>query len=149
MKKPTNAAIAVATPSPLSPAIREKIQEWQKLVDYLKQGKETEMELRKELANLFISSPKEGTNRIEGEGFEVKLVHKLTRTLQEDSLDVVMQQLPEDYRILGNLIKYKPTFDVKVYGSMSAENKKIFEQALEIKDAAPTLEIILREDAKV
>jgi len=149
MKQPTtpSAGKAASVGPALSADAKAKITEWSQISEWLKKGKAREMELRKELVSLFVKKPVEGTNNVQGEGYAVKVSHKITRTLDEAALDAVMPQLPEDFRVIGNLISYKPSFSLDVYRAMSDENKKIFEQALTIKDGSPELEIIFREEA--
>lgn len=133
------------TPVPLSPVLLAKAQEWLRAKSHLASLTTAEMQLRKELVAALVPAPKEGTNNVVGFGYDVKVGHKVTRTLDEAALDAVMPQLPESYRVVGNLISYKPAFSMDVYRAMPDEQRKIFEQALTIKDGAPTLEIILAE----
>lgn len=144
MKKPTTAP--VTKPGKLPEEIRVKIEERNKILAWLAKGEAREMELRKELVSFFVPKPKEGTNTVAGEGYEVKVDHKVSRTLDVAALDSVMPQLPEHLRVIGTLISYAPRFDLKAYRAMSPGEKKIFEQALTIKDGAPSLEIILRTE---
>lgn len=138
---------ALVGPS-LTADVKKDITEWNEISSWLKKGKAREMELRKKLSGFFCATPREGTNNIEGAGYAVKIDHKVTRELDEAALDAVMPQLPENLRVIGALIEYRPKFKTDAYRALSADDRKIFEQALVIKeDGAPTLEIILREDA--
>lgn len=147
MKK-TNTAAAGATLPALAPEVKAKIAKRAQIQEWLKTGKSEEMELRTELATLFVPTPREGTNNVQGQGFAVKLTHKVTRTLDEAALDAVMPQLPEHLRIVGHLISYKPVFSMDVYRTLTDDERKIFDQALTIKDGAPELEIIVSEESR-
>lgn len=148
MPKPTApAAGKAALPPALSPEVKEKIKKWQDVKNWLAQAKDDEMKLRRELAAHFVPKPKEGTNHAQGAGFEVVLVHEVTRKLDVAALDSVLAQLPERYRSTGEggIIRYKPDLATKVYRAMSPEERKTFDQALTITDGAPKLEIVLAE----
>lgn len=150
MKKPTLPPAPSAGKAPaLSPEIVAKVQERNKILEWLKKRAAREMELRRDLAAFFVPKPKEGTNRIEGEGYEVKVGHTVSRKLDAASLDAVMVQFPEGHpaRVVGNLIQYKPALVLDFYRTLSDEDRKIFDQALTISDdGAPTLEIVIREE---
>ena len=144
-KTKNDAAPAVVAPA-LTPEVKSQISEWSEIKKWLSVAKTRENEIRQALAAFFVPNPKEGTNNVQGEGFAVKLSHTVSRKLDEAALDAVMPQLPEQFRVIGNLISYKPTFSLEVYRAMSAEEKKIFEQALTInEDGTPTLEIVFNE----
>lgn len=146
MKKPTTPAAGEAAQLPaLSPEVKTKIAEWNQIREWMAKGKAREMELRRELVSLFVPNPKEGTNHVQGQGFAVTIGHKVSRELDEAALDAVMPQLPEHLRVVGTLISYRPKFDLKVYRSMSDDERKIFDQALTIKEGAPELEIIVSD----
>lgn len=145
MKKPTNAPAVPA--APLAPELKAKINEWLSITGWMAKAKARETELRKELVAVFVPNPKEGTNHVQGLGFAVTIDHKVSRKLDEAALDAVMPQMPEHLRVVGTLISYEPTFDLKVYRAMTPDERKIFDQALVIKDGAPSLEITIAEDA--
>lgn len=149
MTKPTRPPVAQTGQAPaLSPELRQKIATWKEISGWLEQGKKQEMELRKEIAATLVPTPKEGTNTVVGEGFELKLVHKVNRRLDKTTLDAIMAQMPEDARVIGTLIRYEPTFNLSYYRTLDPEVKKTFEQTLEITDGSPELEIVLSEAAK-
>lgn len=130
-----------------SAAIAAELEEWKQITKWLDEAGKRELALRVKLAAHFCPNPKEGTNTIQGAGFEVKVISKVNRTLDEATLNVVMMQLPEQYRHLGTLINYKPSFSKDVYKAMSEADRKIFDQALTISSGTPTLEITMREEA--
>ena len=99
------------------------------------------MEIRRQLAPYFFPNPVEGTQHIEKDGFEAALQHKLTYKLDEAALDAVMPQMPEHYRNLGVLVKYKPSLVLDGYRALDTELRLMFDQALTISEGAPTLDI--------
>lgn len=151
MKKPTPRGAGQPPKVPaLTPEIRAKIAERNQLLAWLDQGKAREMELRKELVSIFCPVRKEGTNNVTGDGFEIKVGHKVSRKLDRAALDCVMSQFPAEHpaRVIGNLIEYKPALVLDFYRTLSEQDRKIFDQALTISDdGAPTLEIIFREES--
>lgn len=124
------------------------ISEWQRSKNTLELAKSCERQLRDKVISIFFPYLPEGTQTVSGSGYTIKAEGKLTRTLDEAALEAVMPQLPENYRVLGqpdSLISYKPAFSMKAYRAMDENSRKIFEQALTIKDAAPSLEVVLRK----
>lgn len=150
MKKPTPPGAGQPPKAPaLTPEIRAKIAERNGILSWLEKGKAREMELREELVSFFCPVRKEGTNTVTGDGFEIKVGHKVSRKLDTAALDAVMAQFPEGHaaRVVGNLIQYKPALVLEFYRTLSEQDRKIFDQALTISDdGAPTLEIIFREE---
>lgn len=138
-----------AAPAPeLDAGTLATIREWQDISRWLGEAKTKEMELRKKLTAFFFPSPTEGANRVEGEGIEVVLTHKINRTLDVAVLDSVMPQLPEDFHIHGVLVEYKPQLCLKGFRLLEAmpEHLKTFQQALIEKPGAPELVINLNID---
>lgn len=107
---------------------------------------EKEQSLRKEVAALFFLDPKEGVNTLElTEGYKLKLTYKIDRKVDEAALDGVKQQLRDLQVNPDPLIVMKPSLDTKVYKGLvlaNPEAAKVFEQALTIKPASSTLEIV-------
>lgn len=142
--------MAKPTIAPVVPAeILTLVSEWQKASEWIKAAVKSEQELRAKLFAHFFPNPTEGTNNFLGAGIQVKGVRKVNRTLDKAALDSVMPQLSEQWRTLGEgcLIRYEPEFSLSVFKSMPDDQRKIFEQALSIKDGTPTLEITVAEIA--
>jgi hypothetical protein len=79
------------------------------------------------------------------QGWTLKLTHKIDRKVDEAALPAVQEQL----RLLeinpDPLVKMKPDLDTKAYKALKLVNPdaaKVFEQALIIKPASPTLELV-------
>jgi hypothetical protein len=143
MAKPTASDKAPELPAAplMSPDMLGKLAEWRQISDWMEQAKAREMALRKELVSFLSPNGSEGSVKFQGPGFVIAVTHKLTRSLDAAALESVMMQLPEDVR-MGKLISYKPEFSTKVYRDLAPDHRKIFEQALVIKEGAPALEII-------
>lgn len=122
------------------------VAEWQRANNTAKLSADIERQLRQQVVKEFFTATKEGANTYAAQGVTIKVTGKVNRTLDKAALDAVMPQLPEKYRVLDtadSIIRYEPTFDLKVYRAMSPDERKIFEQALTIKDGAPSLEIVI------
>lgn len=122
------------------------IQEWQRSKNTLELAKSCESQLREKVIAAFVPTVKEGATTVKCGGVTVKVTGKVNRTLDEAALEAVMPQLPERYRVVGHegsLISYAPKFSLDVYRKMSDEERKIFDQALTIKEGASTLEVVI------
>lgn len=123
------------------PAVLELVKEREEILRWLKPAQAREMEIRRQLAPYFFPNPVEGTQHIEKDGFEVALKHTITRKVDEAALDSVMPQLPEEFRNIGVLIKYKPSLVMDGYRALNEDERRVFDQALTIDAGAPALEI--------
>jgi len=126
-----------------------KLAEWHNAVQEALKAKsiiEAEQALRKEVAEMFFPEPEEGTNTYELQaGYKLKLTHKIDRKVDIATLEAVKLQLREIGINPDPLIEMKPNLVVKAYKGLRQVNgdaAKIFEQALTIKPASPTLEVV-------
>lgn len=107
---------------------------------------ETEQIYRKEIAELFFPDATEGTNNLElSEGWKLKLTYKIDRKVDGAVLLDVQKQLREMGVNPDLLIDMKPSLNIKAYKGLQQINEdavKVFEQALIIKPASPTLELV-------
>lgn len=136
-------AIAAAAPAFTADQLA-LIAEREEILRWLEPAKVREMDIRKQLAAALIPSPKEGTQRLVTEdGYEVILVHKIKRGIDEAQIDAVMLELPEDspFRVPGVLIRYKPELVSAGYKGLPADQLKIVQQAITEKDGSPELTI--------
>lgn len=127
----------------------EKLQEWQQAVIDAAGAKaliEREQTLRKEVAELFFPAPVEGTNAFElNAGYKLKLTYKLDRKLDEAALPAVMERVRGMQVNTDELLKFEPTLVLKSYRALMQlhpEAAKVFDEALTIKPASPTLELV-------
>ena len=113
---------------------------------------EYEQGIRKELAAMFFPTPDEGTNTYAlAQGWNLKLTHKIDRKIDEAALEAVKVQLREINVNPDALINMKPSLDTKAYKGLKQVNPdaaKMFEFALIIKDASPTIELVAPKQKK-
>ncbi len=101
-----------------------------------------EMRLRKLVFALAFPTPVEGTNDLDlPNGWKIKGTYKLDRKLDEAALPAVLETLRQQGVVADSLIRRKPEIDTKAYRALSDANRLIFEQAMTIKPASPTLEL--------
>lgn len=102
-----------------------------------------ERALRQLVADVMFDEPHEGTNYVPLEGdWRLKLVYKLDRKIDEAMLSTVAAQLAEQNVSIDKLIKWKPEVTLKEYRELTAEQAKIFDQALVVKPGTPALEMV-------
>lgn len=120
------------------------VKERAEILQWLNNAKAREMEIRRQLVSYFFPTLEEGTNNIEKDGYSVKVVHTISRKIDESALDAVMLQMPEEMRNVGVLIGYSPKLIKAGYDSLDEEKRKVFDQALTIsEDSAPQLKEIV------
>jgi hypothetical protein len=107
---------------------------------------EAEMTLRKQVMETFFPKPDEGVNTLEmGNGWKLKGTHKLDYKVDEAMLEHVNVKLRELGENPDLLIERKPTLKLSQYRDLVKRNKDaslIFTQALTIKPASPTVELV-------
>ena len=112
---------------------------------------ELEQELRKQVQAALFPAPKEGANTMElNAGWKLKLTYKLDRKLDEATLPAVKEELRKMNVNPDPLVKMKPELDLAAYRNLmkiAPEAGKVFDQALMIKPASPTLELISPKEA--
>jgi len=120
-----------------------KIGRWNELQKQLAAVKDQELKLRTEIFAAAFPAPIEGTNTSElPEGWELKGVYKLIRTLDEAALPAVLKELHKHKINTDALVTYKPSLNIKGYRIMDSAFRPILEQAMEIKPGAPSLELV-------
>lgn len=117
------------------------IWEWHKLQEQLAELKDKEMNLRKQITDLYFDVQKEGTQKQAlPSGWQLKAVIKYNYSIDAASLPAVLEKLPEG--TADTLIKYKPEMSKSVYAKLKPEVRQIFDECLVIKPGAPSLELI-------
>jgi len=108
-----------------------------------------EQELRKQVFEYYFKDPREGTNYLElPNGWRLKAIYKLDRKIDEAALPAVKEQLKELGVNVDALVEYKPTLKTKLYRELTAEQARIFDQALTIKPSSPIIELVQPEETK-
>ena len=115
-----------------------KLRYWQRLCSTLKDVKEEEAALRKELFAGAFPAPKEGTQRVTlTDGTVLKGEFKLNRKIDIE----ILKGLDLPQRLKDLVVRYKPELDTKQYRSLKPEDLEIFDECLTITPGMPALEI--------
>jgi hypothetical protein len=130
-----------------------KILAWEAAVKALAAAKDAEAALRHEvLAEAFQFDPealREGTENFElGNGYKLKAVFKISRNLnnENDAVDKVLSKIEkagaEGQFIAERLVKWKPELSVSEYKKLPEKFKKMIDEVVTSKEAAPSLELV-------
>jgi len=105
-----------------------------------------EMTLRLQVMDAFFPSHVEGAAKHElPHGWVLKGTAKLNREIDETALPAILETMREAGFKTDALIEMKPVLQLKVYRELAAISLTaiaIFDEALTIKPAAPTLELV-------
>lgn len=130
--------------APEAPKVtQEEMSEWFNLTVELARVKEREMELRKKIFGAYFPMASEGVNDFPlAGGFVLKGTRKIDRKVDEAMLAAKQNELLEKKIPVSSLIKWKPELVTKEYRKLTDADRIIFEQILDIKDGAPSVEIV-------
>jgi hypothetical protein len=123
------------------------LAEWYRLKKELDVLKAKEMLLRTKIFGYFFTNPVEGTNTaplapINGVPYALKGVHTITRNVDNALLTTLTPVLLEKGLSVDKLIERKPSLVLKEYRLLTAEERTVFDQVLEIKPGSPALSIV-------
>jgi hypothetical protein len=86
----------------------------------------------------------EGTNKFElPDHYELKAVTSLNRTIQIETARALAPELAKLGVMVDDLIRWKPEVSITDYRQLTDEQRKLFDQCLEIKPGSPQLKIEL------
>lgn len=125
-----------------------KIAEWYQLKDEIQIFRDTkmarEMELRKEISLRLFPLPIEGTNSMAmPEGWTMKMQYKLDRKVDDEKLKQMKIEMMGKFQIdADRFLRYKTEVQVKEYRTLTEEQRKVFDTALEIKPESPILDLV-------
>lgn len=121
--------------------------------------KATEAMLRRRLADHFFKEPTEGSKENkyplaqlgDNTGAILQLDHKINRTVLEPELAVLKAKIEESKGTdaplpklpFNKLVKYKPEIVKAEYNKLTAEERKLFDEALVIKPGMPDLSVVI------
>lgn len=130
-----------------TPLVTSLITEWYSLTKEIEEFKEKkmkrEMELRKLLTAVLFPNPVEGTQRQDmPAGWQFKLQYKIDRKVDEAALPAVKERLREIGVNPDLYVVNKPELSLTNYRLLTEEQRQILDQALVIKPASPTLELV-------
>lgn len=116
--------------------------EWYNLKMQLAKIQAAERLLRAKVVKGMFPNLKEGTTRKGiGDGYELVAEMSLDRKVDEPLFDALKQQFLERKIPIDLLVNYKPQVSVKSLKALPAEERKIFEQCLVIKEGSVSLKI--------
>ena len=124
----------------------QDIQEWLQALEsatYAKTVIARELELRKGIRDKYFAKATEGVNKLQlGNGYFLKLSHKIDRKLDVAVLPSITEELREIGVDIDFVVERKPTLRLANYRELTAEQMQVFDKALTIKPASPELELI-------
>ncbi len=131
------------------------IAEWYKIQSQLAALKGTEAMLRSRLAAYFFpedartEGSKDNKHPLnDGTGAILQLDHKINRTVLEPELDALKAAVKAEGSNLpklpfNKLVKYKAELVKAEYNKLTDEERKVFDQALNIKPGMPDLKVVI------
>ena len=129
--------------------LSQRLWEWNNLSDELDRVKAKEMAMRKELFGEIFTAPTEGVNKFElPGGWKLNATYKLDRKPDEALLHGTLTKLAERGVEVADLIKITPSLSVSAYKKLSEADRKLMDEALIIKPASPSMELIAPKDGK-
>lgn len=115
--------------------------------------KAAEAMLRRRIFDHFFPDPVEGSAHNkhplnDGTGAVLQADYKVNRTVLEPELDTLKQRLRADGSNLprlpiNKLVKYKPELVKAEYNKLTAEERKLFDEALDIKPGMPEVKVVI------
>lgn len=151
-----NKAIVAAGGIPSNELCQEDVFDWYAMQDQLSALKASEMLMRQKIYKTMFVDPKEGTNKsLLPDGWELKAQRVVERKVDEGALAVLSSKItnaqggeePSVFEKNGisadKVIRWKPELAKAAYNTLTAEQQKIVDRALIIKDGSPQLEIVL------
>lgn len=116
---------------------------WYELKKQLASLKTQESLMRRKIFGHCFPEPTEGTNSYElPDGYVLKGTHVLNRDVDRGALDAGRTMLQEHGLNVDKLLDFKPSLVKREYNKLTAEEKKVFDQILIVKEGSPQLEIV-------
>lgn len=135
------------TAIPANEVTQEDLTKWNDLQEQLRKIKNEENLLRMKIWGGMFKDPKEGTNTVAlHAGWELKGTRTVNRKVLIEMVNAMAVE-NGPFHLAGiraaDLIEWKPELKIAEYRTLTAEQKLVFDQALEIKDGSPQLKIVL------
>lgn len=116
------------------------VEQHAKAADALAAAKDRELVLRNEIVRMCHLPPDaEGAHKVLAGKWVLTVDAKLNRTLDVAALDAVMEQMPEEWRVVGKLIDYKPALVLDGYRQLEGRAASVFAAALTVRPGTPAL----------
>lgn len=123
----------------------ELLSKWHEAQESLRQVKETEADLRKQVVEEFfneVPQDAEGTFSLSiGGGYKLKSQYKLTRKVNADALNEMAEQIKAVGVDLSEVIHWTPVLRMAAYNTLTAEQRQVFDEIIESKQSMPALKI--------
>jgi hypothetical protein len=122
---------------------QDLLNEWYNLPIQLKELKQREMDIRKELFTLYFPSPTVGKNKIAlDENYILEGGYALDYKMDFAAFRMMCNEGgPEHGVCMEDVVDYKPEFRLALYKALTTEQQQFIDGALTIKPTAPTLTI--------
>lgn len=134
----------VAIPS--NAVTMEDLGEWSALRDQLAAIKAKEMLLRTKIYGGMFAVPVEGTNTVAlAMGWQLKAVRVVNRKVDLPVLQAMATVGGALHTVnlrADDLINWKPEVNMTAYRQLTAEQRAVFDQCLEIKDGSPAVTLV-------
>lgn len=119
-----------------------QLNAWYAKQKELRELKESEILLRKDLFKYYFPAPREGTNRLPlGGGWDLIAVQSLNRKVDEAVLDSMLKRLRVAKVPVDALFVYKPSLVKAEYDALTDEQRAIVDECLTIEDGSPQMSI--------
>ena len=140
------------TAIPVNTVTAQDIAELMRLQQELTRIKAAEMLLRTKVYKFYFPNADEGTNTLDmGQGNKIKGIRTINRKIDLPVLQAMA--VPNGaLHVAGiradDLVKWTPELKIGAYRELTAEQKAVFDNCLEIKDGAPALTFITPAQGK-
>lgn len=116
---------------------------WYRMQQELQKLKANEMLLRKKIFDACFPNPKEGTNSYPlPDGWVLKGKHVVNRDVDLGAFQVLRDEFEKQGISPDDIVEFKPVLVKRSYNTLTAEQQKLFDQALIVKPGSPSLEIV-------
>lgn len=123
----------------------ELLSRWHEAQESLRQAKEAEADLRKQVVEEFFSKvpqDAEGTFSLPiGGGYKLKSQYKLARRINAEALQELKADLKANGVDVDALVYWTPSVVMGQYRTLSMEQKQLFDEVIESKQSTPSISI--------
>ena len=123
----------------------ELLSKWHEAQESLRQAKEAEADLRKQVVEEFFSDvpqDAEGTFSLPlGGGYKLKSQYNLARKINTEALDEMREQIEATGVNLDEVIHWTPVLRMAAYNTLTLDQRQVFDEIIESKQSIPALKI--------